>query len=236
MLNKLLILTLLIFATGCSLTPEDSFSTTKPVPATNTENLPQNKTKTPAITVSKVTEDPKIKLESPTPVIQQPNETCQAILVENRKKVIGEVEYIGLVREKVGYDARIDTGATTSSLGVYNIIEFERDGKKWVKFSLNKKPENNTIKAKTQATAQAPQIKVYEYPIARVSQIKSHGTKKSVRRPVIEMLMSLGDKNYNAEFSLADRSQMTYKILIGREFLRDRVIVDVSHKHMIQGK
>lgn len=233
-MNKLLLLTLFIFTTGCSLTPKDASQGPESVAPTNVESLSKDNVEIPQTPTNKDKTEPLVNIEKPEPVIVQPSETCQAAIVESRKNVIGEVEFMGLVREKTGYDARIDSGATTSSLGVFNIIEFERDGKKWVKFTLDQVIDEN--EAKTRTAPETPEITVYEYPISRISQVKNHATKTSVRRPVIKMLMSLGDKDYKTEVSLTDRSHMTYKILIGREFLRDRFIVDVSQQHMMQGK
>jgi hypothetical protein len=38
------------------------------------------------------------------------------------------------------------------------------------------------------------------------------------------------DHRYDTEFTLTDRSQMTYPILLGREFLRDVILIDVSRQ------
>lgn len=54
------------------------------------------------------------------------------------KRVIGSEELVLLDDLTEKYKARIDTGATTSSLNATNIVEFERDGTKWVRFSFNK--------------------------------------------------------------------------------------------------
>ena len=60
-------------------------------------------------------------------------------------KIIGEVESISFLKKNIQLDARIDTGATTSSLRAVNIEHYERDGKKWVRFDM---PTTNHPKGK----------------------------------------------------------------------------------------
>ncbi|NNC99890.1 MAG: hypothetical protein HKN85_06895 [Gammaproteobacteria bacterium] len=154
---------------------------------------------------------------------QQPAAACNE--GDNNKSadklIIGSVEWIFLEKEKIGIDARIDTGAGSSSLGVYGLSRFERDGKKWVKFSLS--PEKDAPK--------------YRYPVYDTTRIKQESDEKAERRLEIKMSISLGDKKYRKQiFNLADRSHLEYQVLIGRNFLRDIAIVDVSHKHLLGGK
>ncbi|MEW6997130.1 ATP-dependent zinc protease [Colwelliaceae bacterium BS250] len=137
------------------------------------------------------------------------------------KILMGEVENIYLIKEKKVFAARIDTGADTSSFGVYNLTKFERDGKKWVKFSL-KSDEKSTI---------------VEYPIYDTVKIKQQSNMKAEQRIEIKMSIKLGPKEYhNQIFNLADRSHLEFQVLIGRNFLKDIALVDVSRKHILEGK
>jgi hypothetical protein len=47
---------------------------------------------------------------------------------------------------------------------------------------------------------------------------------------VIELWVKLGKIHEKAQFTLADRSQMSHPVLLGREFIRDIAVVDVSKK------
>ena len=63
--------------------------------------------------------------------------TTQEVVVEKaRLPIIGEVEPIYFLPMKSPFAARIDTGATTSSLDCNDVEYFERDGEKWVSFKL----------------------------------------------------------------------------------------------------
>ena len=53
--------------------------------------------------------------------------------------------------------------------------------------------------------------------------LKSGGTQ---RRPVIHLPVCVGGVSGLAEFTLADRNHFDYQVLLGREFLASRIIVD----------
>jgi len=126
--------------------------------------------------------------------------------------IIGAVEEVELPNQKVSLNARIDTGATTTSINAQNIKKFERDGKKWVKFEIH----NETGK-----------LVALEKPVSRMVNIKRHGAEDQIRYAV-KLKLKLGKVNIVSEVTLADRSKFTYPLLIGRSFLTDMAIVDVS--------
>ena len=147
-------------------------------------------------------------------------ENCAAT-TESDKVVLGEIEDIVFVDEDMTIEARIDSGAQTSSLGVYGLREFERDGKDWVRFKL--------VNLKT-----AP---AYEYRIRDDVKIKTRVEGLSDERFEVRMDVKLGGKLYRRQiFNLANRRHFEYQALIGRSFLRDTAIVDVSKKHQLRRK
>ncbi|CAK4067287.1 ATP-dependent zinc protease [Vibrio sp. 16] len=134
--------------------------------------------------------------------------------------VLGEVEKVTIDAIKQAFDARVDTGAATSSLNAVDIEEFERNGKNWVRFHLSdgETPltEENWI----------------ESPIIRYVKIRQSTNDEVERRAVIELWVKLGKIHEKAQFTLADRSQMSHPVLLGREFIRDIAVVDVSKKYI----
>ncbi|MCA9485537.1 MAG: ATP-dependent zinc protease [Nanoarchaeota archaeon] len=63
-------------------------------------------------------------------------------------------------------------------------------------------------------------------PIVRTTKIRStHGESK---RPVVRFPIKIGGRNIKASFNLADRSKMRYRILIGRNLLRNNFLIDIS--------
>lgn len=54
------------------------------------------------------------------------------------------------------------------------------------------------------------------------------------KRYVIKTIIVLFGRKIRAEFTLADREQMRYPVLLGRKLLRNRFLVDVSQKNLSQ--
>lgn len=131
-------------------------------------------------------------------------------------KIIGEVEPVTLVDAKMTMPARIDTGATTSSLDAADITRLERDGKAWVRFTVTDRKTKRTH--------------TLESRIKRVVEIKRHGTEPQ-KRLSVGLKVRLGGKNITEEFTLADRSSFEYPILVGRNLLNEVFVVDVSKKN-----
>ncbi len=131
-------------------------------------------------------------------------------------RIIGEVEPVTIVKAGMTLPARIDTGATTSSLDARDIQKFERDGKKWVRFTLLDRRSGKKVQVEGRLT--------------RTVEITRHGTDPQYR-PVIKLKAALGKVELYREFSLTDRSGFTYPVLIGRNFLGGEFIVDVTRKY-----
>lgn len=134
--------------------------------------------------------------------------------VDTSKAIWGQVEYVYIDELKQFVEARIDTGATTTSMAAYHVEPFERDGKSFVRFHYQPDGKDTAI----------------ERPVVRKVAIKRKGAKDDIRY-VVNLYLKAGKINTWTEVSLADRSNFEYKLLIGRNFLRDRVIVDVSKEH-----
>ncbi|AXH15087.1 ATP-dependent zinc protease [Malaciobacter mytili] len=139
---------------------------------------------------------------------------------KDAKIIIGEAEYVYIPSSKIKLKARIDTGATTTSIHALDIKEFERDGQKWVKFKLVDENKQEIQRA---------------LPIQRVTTIKRHAA-KSLKRYVVQLRLNLGESSQLVDVTLANRSDFTYPLLIGRNFLNGIFVVDVSKKYIIKTK
>lgn len=159
--------------------------------------------------------------------IQKENRTKQRSQVTYAKKttsikdklIVGRVEKVHIYPSDLVMNARIDTGAETSSIDARDITEFERDGKNWVRFTLIDRKANSShvIERKVVRTAK----------ILQSSQEDGHE-----KRVVVTLKISIGDRSELSEFTLTNREHMTYPILIGRNALLDVMIVDVSKKYI----
>lgn len=160
------------------------------------------------------------KVEKPVCPPVQPQRACPTLEDTGRadrlkgKVIVGEVEKFYLAGPGLVYTARIDSGAETSSLDARNITRFERDGSNWVRFDV---PVPGT-----------DELVTMEKEISRRVRIIQASAEDSERRVVVELQFAIGDHKQVAEFTLADRSNLTYEVLIGRNVLRDVMLIDVG--------
>lgn len=134
------------------------------------------------------------------------------------KMIFGEAEWIYIAEAEVSFDSRIDSGASVSSINAINIQKFERDGRKWYSFDI---PINTS------------HLLHLEAPLVRTTDIKkASGDGETEKRPVVKLTVKIGGYTAQAEFTLKDRTTMQYPVLIGREFIKDIAIVDVSRIHV----
>ena len=136
------------------------------------------------------------------------NATAKTSLV-----LVGGREHAYLSPPGLHLTARIDTGAKTSSLNAQDMIEFERDGKPYVRFNIT---NPNTSEKIAIVRRLRGHIKIKEH----------QGEAQS--RPIVKMRVRIGSLDQRIKMTLADRSEFKNQILIGRNFLRDFAIVDVS--------
>ena len=133
------------------------------------------------------------------------------------KEIIGAIEWLFMDPPGRHFRARVDSGAETSSLSASEIVEFERDGKDWIRFNFQDDDADDAVH--------------FELPIKRTVLIRQVSSADPERRFVVEIDIRLGDQLQRTEFTLTDRSRMTYPVLLGRAFLMDLYVVDVSRSY-----
>ena len=120
-----------------------------------------------------------------------------------------ELPDLGIRRIK----AKVDTGARSSSVHASEIEEIERDGLHFVRFKIH--PFHRQPDQKVEAEA-----KVLDF-----REVKS-SSGNSTNRPVILTNVALLGLNWPVELTLADRSEMGFRMLLGREAIRGKFLVD----------
>jgi len=139
-------------------------------------------------------------------------------MVTEDKQVVGSVEKVFLSPPGTILSARVDTGATSSSLDARNIVRFERNGERWVRFTISNPEGDNEI--------------ILERKVVRNVRILQASAEESERRPVVELGVTVGKTTQTAQFTLSDRRHLEYPVLIGRNILMDILVVDVSRSHI----
>lgn len=111
--------------------------------------------------------------------------------------------------------ARVDSGAKTSSMHAFNIQKFRRDGENWVSFEVH--PLQNDRRTVVRC----------ERPIIDKRVVKS-SSGISETRYVIHATIKAGSDAWDIELTLANRDSMGYRMLLGREAMNGRMLVDPS--------
>ena len=138
---------------------------------------------------------------------------------EPEKIVAGWVEKIILAPQQLKLRAKLDTGAKTSSIHAVDVKTFERNEQPWVRFTL---PAVDVEDAKPHQV---------EAEVVRTVLIKRHKL-DSMRRIVVELDFCMDGGYYRSEFTLANRTNYNYPVLLGRRFLENHIIVDPSEKFL----
>ena len=113
-----------------------------------------------------------------------------------------------------GVPAKIDTGARTSSLHGEVIEEFERDGEKFVRFAVDFGAQH------VRQVCEAVHVDIRGIT-------SSNG--ETQYRYVIKTPLRIGNLEFRAEISLANRADMRFPMLVGRSSLRRRFVVDSGY-------
>ena len=116
--------------------------------------------------------------------------------------------------------ARVDSGAKTSALHAINIAPFIKNENNWVKFDINPIQNNQ----KTVIHCEAPLI---DKRIVK----SSSGFRE--QRYVIQTNLQIGSSQWPIEMTLTNRDSMGFRMLLGREAMSGRVLVDPEQKYLL---
>lgn len=134
--------------------------------------------------------------------------------MKRERPVIGWREWVLLPDLlAVPIKAKIDSGARTSSIHSFGTRRFTEKGAPWVEFLLH--PIQRHARPEIACTA----------PIRDERWVRSSNG-EAARRIVIETMARLGETVWPIELTLADRDVMGFRMLLGREAIRRRFLID----------
>lgn len=140
--------------------------------------------------------------------------------MKRQKVIIGWREWVGLPDLGVpSIKAKIDTGARTSALHAHNLVEEDRGDGLWARFVVQPVQRRRF-------PAIACRARIVEH--RRI--LSSNG--QSERRPIIRTRLQIGPAVYEIELTLTNRDQMGFRMLIGRQALRRRFVVDPALSYL----
>ncbi len=139
----------------------------------------------------------------------------------SEKLIVGSLENCDLPDLGISdLEIRVDTGAKTSSLHVDNLTKFQKNGRPWLKFDIH--PD----------AYQTEKVITCEYVLHDLRKVKSSNG-ESEQRYVIQTKLKLGAEEWPIQITLTDRSDMNYLMLLGREGMADRLLVDPSKTFLL---
>lgn len=134
------------------------------------------------------------------------------------KKVIGRSDKIDLPElGLVEIDAKIDTGANRSAIHCSQIQRHNQNGVDQITFHIPLDSSHGT--------------NIFHSTDFFQKKIKS-SSGHIEERYVIKTTVILFDKKIRTTFSLTDRAEMKFPILLGRKLLKSRFIVDVEESNL----
>ncbi len=131
--------------------------------------------------------------------------------------VLGWVQNIRLLPSRMLMKAKLDSGAKSNAIHAEDIEEYMEDGKEMVRFKILKDhydPGSENV--------------VIERPLVREVNIKIRNTDARESRLAVRLEFCLAGEIYNTVFTLANRANFNYPVLLGRDFLKNKILVDSS--------
>ncbi|WP_299013252.1 RimK/LysX family protein [uncultured Photobacterium sp.] len=137
-----------------------------------------------------------------------------------QKSIVGQIETIKVHELDLDFQARIDTGAKTTSIHATDIKVI---GDK----SNNMRDHLGDIVEFTATNENGEKAK-YKGKIIKVSKIRN--AQGVERRYAVKMDLGWNGEHKTVAVNLRDRSKLDYKLLIGRNWLSGDYLVDVDKK------
>ena len=133
--------------------------------------------------------------------------------------IIGWREWVSLPELNIAHiKAKIDTGSRSSSLHAFDIKPFRKEGQRWVRFDVHPVQRRDDISISCEA------------PIHDVRSVRS-SSGAAADRIVIQTAVSWMGETWTVDLTLADRTEMGFRMLVGREAVRGRMLVDPSRSY-----
>ncbi|MCH8539075.1 MAG: ATP-dependent zinc protease [Alkalimonas sp.] len=134
--------------------------------------------------------------------------------------MLGWREWVALPELNVpALKCKVDTGARSSALHAFSVEPFVRDGEDWVRFGLH--PNQHEIETEIWCEAKV---------LDKRNVTDSGGN--TTERYFIQTGVMIGSQHFSIELSLTSRDTMMFRMLLGREAMRQRFVVDPGASYL----
>lgn len=139
---------------------------------------------------------------------------------EGTDGVIGWREWVALPELRIdAIKVKVDTGARSSALHAFDLRTFRRNGVRMVRFEVH--PIQNDDETRVTAEAELADRRL----------VRTSAGHESVR-PVIITRVELSGTSWPIELTLMNRDAMGFRMLLGREAIRNRFLVDPGRSYL----
>ncbi len=148
----------------------------------------------------------------------KPERAPRPTVDEPPRKALGRVEWLWMPELQRYFSVPLDTALDLSVMYASDIQRFERDGEKWVRFTLVRNEWPTQVEAE----------------FVRSDKIRYLGGTTELKGPVVRQRVLLNGFNDVIEFLLLPSKEEYPQIILGRNFLTDVASVDVALKYTVK--
>ncbi len=158
----------------------------------------------------------KVVLEKTVPEKSTARKPSLPLANKDGTLILGGKEWLYLPNINKTFPSEVKTELEVSMASAGELMPFERNGKKWVRFRII----HNNVRSEE-----------FSLPILRwITVVKEDN--KEVKRPVVMAWIQVGKLKERTEFLLVDKDEQAYPFTLGRSFYRDIATVDESRSYV----
>ncbi|MCQ1060322.1 RimK/LysX family protein [Photobacterium sp. DNB23_23_1] len=147
------------------------------------------------------------------------NTRTTQLLEKQAPKQAGYIEQLNM--DNMQFPVKLDTGADVSSMHATNIKTFTDNGKEMVSFTYSNHQGDE---------------KAYTREVVKTMRIKARDGEKPSSRYVVNMTVKLGNTEKEINVNLRDRSRFEYSIILGKNFLKNNIVVSSDAQFILTNK
>ena len=130
--------------------------------------------------------------------------------------IVGYLEDAVIQPAGLPIKAKMDTGANSASINAVDIERYRNNGEDWVRFTVDTGERRMN----------------FRLPVEEIVRIRRAGT-TVVERPVVRLGLCIAGRYRLARVNLADRSRMSFPLLVGRSFMESTgLVIDAGQKYV----